>query len=387
MIWTSRIAEFKNLEKAWRMVKASGGGAGIDGITIENFENQSTARLEAIAQKLKRDRYRFSRLRPAFIPKNDGTQRRLSIPTIDDRIVLQSIRLVIEPICEPHFHDCSHAYRPGRGTFTAMEQVAQGLQSGLHYVLESDIRQFFDSIRHKNLLQLLAAIDPKLIKTPSLVSSLNISCGWRGATKGVAQGSPLSPLLANVALIEFDREMVQSGLRIIRYADDFLVLCDSAAGCEFAQQHASKNLAKAGLELHPGKTQIVDSRSSSFSFLGFEIHPDRIIPSQNNLADLRSGLAAWCNPHLEIGWLERIERINGLLRSFAWYYHQTDSRRLFWSLDELVLEQLESIEGQVANVSTGWRGRLLRISEMRNVSWRGQTKGKDKKQSWNGYGR
>ncbi len=163
-------------------------------------------------------------------------------------------------------------------------------------------------------------------------------------------------------------------------------LSDSIALAEQVLDMIKQELRTLGLEINPDKTCIVDSRHASFSFLGFEFHPDRIAPDGNNIAKLRDGIAALCNPHVQNSWESRIVAINSLLRSFAWYYHQTDSRRLFWTLDQSVSDSLVELEAQIGAPQKPWREQIVRMSRMREVSWRGTGKSKRKTPGWNGYG-
>jgi len=386
MNWLARFGNLKSLTHAWNSVRASDGCAGCDGQEISDFSKNNQQLLEHISKRILADRYSYSRLRLAKIPKSGGKLRKLGIPTISDRIVLQSIKRNIEPECERHLLPCAHAYRPKRGIHTALTDISTLMGQGFSFALESDIQTFFDSISHQHLRAELGQINRDFPKLKLVRGALTMSTGMWAAKKGISQGSPLSPLLANVALIDFDREMIGAGHRLIRYADDFIVLSRTSAGSEQALKDAEKLLRKMKLRLHPEKTHLLDSRRESFRFLGFEFHPDRIVPTAENLAELRSGIVAWSNPHASFDWHQRIERINGLLRSFAWYYHQTDSKRLFWSLDTFVLEQLEQLESKVECPEHGnWRSRIIRISEMREISWRG--KRGSKKRGWNGYGK
>jgi group II intron reverse transcriptase/maturase len=384
MKWNERFATLKSLHQAWKSVRQAGGGAGVDGISLDNFRLHADQQLSQMSQQIIKGRYRFSRLRVAKLPKPNGQLRTLGIPTVADRIVLQSIRQSIEPECDRHMSSCSHAYRPARGAMTALADVAESIRAGYHFVLESDIAAFFDSIHHRSLLMALKQIDRDLAQEDLICKSLAMSAGIWAARKGISQGSPLSPLLSNVALIDFDRQMTRAGHRLVRYADDFVVLGRSAAETESAKTLAVKLLKSIQLTLHPEKTRAIDSRQNSFTFLGFELHPDRIVPTAKNLSELRSGVLACCNPHVSISWGERIERINALLRSFAWYYHQTDSKRIFWSLDAFVIDQLNDLATSLGLDDESWRARLVRMSDMREVSWR-SSKGK-KCRGWNGYG-
>jgi RNA-directed DNA polymerase len=381
---TESAAAEEVLLRAWRMVRSAGGAAGSDRQEIEQFALQEKKELTDIRDRMRKGKYQYSRLRYAPIPKSNGKFRELGIPTIRDRIVLQAIKLVLEPDCEKHMSDCSHAYRAQRGAMTALAAIEEGMRRGRPFVLETDIRQFFDSIRHTGLWRQLVAIDARVQKCPLVRAAMTLSTGWWPARKGVAQGSPLSPLLANVALIEFDRNIHRDEWTVVRYADDLVLLCHTHEEAAQALTTVERELKKIGLEIHPDKTRIVDGRAESFSFLGFEFHPDRIVPSGGNLSELRDGISAWCNPHSGHSWDERMERINGLLRSFAWYYHKTDASRLFWSLDEFVAEQLAALELAIGSPEHPWRNRIVKMSQMREATWKGSRR---KGRGWSGYGK
>jgi RNA-directed DNA polymerase len=377
------FADTKRLHEAWQAVRRADGAAGVDRISIDEYHRDATVSLESIRQRLIADKYRFSKLRYAVVPKASGGERKLGIPTVSDRIVLQSMRLALEPDFEKVMLPCSHAYRQERGSQTALADIRIGLQDRLVYVVETDIRNFFDNIRHRPLLVQMTRVEPRMRTCRLLRDAMSMSAGLFPARKGIAQGSPLSPLLANISLMEFDRMICSPSTRMVRYADDLVVLCQTQSEADRAYQHIAKELSKIGLEMHPDKTRIVDSRRESFSFVGFEIHPDRIVPSSSNVSELKSSILGWCNPNLEENWPTRIERINGLLRSFAWYYHQTDSGRLFMGLDQFAREQLDTLQAVVKPAPNGWEDQLVRIGTIRDVVW----KGSKKRKGWNGYGK
>lgn len=220
MKWNERFATLDSLHRAWKSVRLAGGGAGVDGISLDNFRIHADQHLLQISQQIIKRRYRYSRLRVAKLPKPNGQLRTLGIPTIADRIVLQSVRQSIEPECDRHMLPCSHAYRPAHGAMTALAEIAESIRAGYHYVLESDIASFFDSIHHRSLLTTLKQINRELAQEELICKALTMSAGAWAARKGISQGSPLSPLLSNVALIDFDRQMTQAGHRLVRYADD-----------------------------------------------------------------------------------------------------------------------------------------------------------------------
>ena len=372
------------LENAWSAVRRAGGASGSDSITLDGFQSDLDRNLDRIQDRVGRDAYRFSRLRTAVIPKPMGGERRLGIPTVSDRIVLQSVKSVVEPRLEATMLPCSHAYRANRGSHTAMDDCRAALQAGRTWVIDTDIRNFFDSISHRHLTAALNSIDPQLRDSRLLANAIRLSGSLFPARKGVAQGSPLSPLLANVALLDFDRSISDRFGSLIRYADDLLLLCSDEKSANAGLGRIRLELKKIGLELHPDKTRITDSKRTSFRFLGFEIHPDRIVPSAENLMELKSSIVGWCNPQLPLDWDIRIDRINGLLRSFAWYYHQTDSGRIFMSLDHFVREQLSELEKTVPSRAFDWSNKLISIPTVRDVVWK-SAKSKKTTPRWGGY--
>ena len=163
-----------------------------------------------------------------------------------------------------------------------------------------------------------------------------------------------------------------------------MLLCSDEKSANAGLGRIRLELKKIGLELHPDKTRITDSKRTSFRFLGFEIHPDRIVPSAENLMELKSSIVGWCNPQLPLDWDIRIDRINGLLRSFAWYYHQTDSGRIFMSLDHFVREQLSELEKTVPSRAFDWSNKLISIPTVRDVVWK-SAKSKKTTPRWGGY--
>lgn len=381
---SERCADRKRLRQAWGIVQTAGGGAGVDRQTLETFSQDLERHLLELEQQLRGQNYRFSRLRVAMLPKANGKKRRLGIPTVRDRIVLQTIKMCIGPRCESQMHESSHAYRPGRSAMTALESINRSLRKGARFVFETDIAAFFDSIQHRPLREKLAHIEPHTRASRLVQQSMTLSPHrWR-ARKGLSQGSPLSPLLANVALTDFDHELEHCEGTMIRYADDLLVLCHSAAAADQAEATIRRLLREIGLTLNAEKTSTIDSHSENFQFLGFDFRPDRIVPDSKNLVRLRSGIAAWCNPHLDDGWRSRIENINQLLRSFAWYYHRTDATRLFLTLDSFVHQSLVELEKTIGAPHHPWEETLVKMSAMREVGWRGK-KSKKKSRRWNGY--
>jgi RNA-directed DNA polymerase len=372
------------LNTAWKMVRAAGGSAGRDGVTIQDLKKLMPVKLEQISKQVASGNWQFQRLRSAVIPKENGESRKLGIPSVADRIVLQAIRLNIEPFCESQFHDSCHAYRPRRGAETAIDSLAQAMSSGFVFVAETDIRYFFDTIRHQHVIEMLRELAPEYSRSWLLQSALRINAGFWPTKKGLAQGSPLSPLLANVALIQFDRTVSSHGARLIRYADDMLMLATSQQKAEQTLNLASKTLQPIGLSLHPKKTRVLDSRTEEFEFLGFRFQPDRVAPTTQNWNRLHEEIRRLCSVDTQMAWNERIDRINGLLRSFAWYYQKADCGRMLWNLDHFIREQIKGLSTVTGQPKDSVLQKLLTASQLRDARSSGQPKRSGRR--WNSYG-
>ena len=261
------------LKSAWRAVRRAAGGPGVDSQTIDDFRADADKNLLQIKKQLQSE-YRFHRLRRVEMQKPGGGTRILGIPTVVDRIVLQAIRFQLEPHFEPLMSNSSHAYRPRRSAHSALHQVKHALTAKQTVVIETDVRKFFDSIDHSVLLAQLKVIIPEYAPSKLLRGALEMSDrSWLfrllvSQHKGVAQGSPLSPLLANLFLRPFDRAVGQvNSSTLVRYADDLVVLCREQELATSLLAQIKSELRKLKLELHPDKTRITDATANSFCLL------------------------------------------------------------------------------------------------------------------------
>jgi RNA-directed DNA polymerase len=275
-----KVYALPNLQRAWQQVAKNGGAAGVDGMTLARFRQHLDERLPALAADLRNKTYRPQPVRRVFIPKAGGGQRPLGIPTVRDRIVQQALLQVLSPIFEAKFSGRSHGFRPRRGCATALSVVDQAVKYGYAWVVDADLMAFFDTVDHDRLIAALneEVADGSVLNLITRLLKAGVSLPETDAVEptewGTPQGGPLSPLLANVYLHRFDERMVQAGVGLVRYADDFVLFAKSESEARAALSLAQEVLeGELGLRLHPEKTQ-VRSVADGFEFLGFHYFRD-----------------------------------------------------------------------------------------------------------------
>jgi RNA-directed DNA polymerase len=337
----------RNLWAAFQQVAKNDGVAGVDHVSVQEFESRTPDNIWDLEDALRAGTYRPQSVKRVHIPKLGTNEKRpLGIPTVRDRVVQAAIVNVIEPIFERDFAEQSFGFRPGRGCKDALRRVDQLIKSGHHYVVDADLKSYFDTIPHNPLMERLKtriADGPLLTLIESFLkaSILDEMSEWNPEA-GAPQGAVLSPLLSNIYLDPMDHLLAQSGFEMVRYADDFVILCRTPEEAQQALEMVRQWVTENGLTLHPVKTKIVDVRNEGFDFLGYHFIATHHWPRKKSIAKLKDSLRVKTRRNSGNSLKYIIAGVNQTLR--GWFnYFKHSLRNTFEPLDGWTRMRLRSI--------------------------------------------
>ena len=357
----------RTLERAWEKVRSNAGGSGVDRVTIERFAKDCPRGLLDLKEQLRQARYHPLPVKRVWIPKPGTTEERpLGVPAVRDRIVQTALRMVIEPIFEHQFAEQSYGFRPGRGCKDALRRVQTLLNEGCTWIVDADLKSYFDTIPKDRLM---SRVEERIAdsRVLSLVRGyldqavMEELVRYEPTGRGTPQGAVISPLLANLYLDPLDHLLAASGVQMVRYADDFVLLCRSEEAAQAALARVQTWVQDNGLTLHPEKTRIVDAtQPGGFDFLGYHFERGYRWPRRKALDRLKDKVRDHTPRTSGVSLEATIVRLNQVLR--GWYgYFQHSHRTTFPSIDGYVRVRLRAIMRK----RTGRRGRARLLDQQR----------------------
>ena len=338
----------RTLKAAWTKVQANKGAAGVDGQSVERFESRAGEYLAELGAALKDGSYRPEAVKRVEIPKGDGKTRPLGIPTVKDRIAQTAVKMAIEPVFETAFCEGSYGFRPGRGCKDALREVDRLLKDGFCFVVDADIKSYFDTIPHERLMQRVEekVSDGRILE---LIRSWLKQDILKGAerwtpTGGTPQGAVISPLLANIYLHPLDVLMAARGYRMVRYADDFVILCKSRMEADAALAEVRVWVEANGLELHPDKTHVGDCRvpGEGFEFLGYRFEAGMRLVRKKSMDRLKEKIREKTRRTVGKSLFQVIADLNPMLRGWVEYFKHAH-HNTFSTLDGWIRRRLRAI--------------------------------------------
>lgn len=332
-LW-DKVLDARNLQTAFWSVWRNAGAPGVDGQSVRQFDAHAEAELARLREELHSKRYRRQPARRVWIPKPGTTEQRpLGIPAVRDRTVEAALRHVLEPIFERDFAEHSYGFRPGRGCREAVGRVEELLGEGRAWCVDVDLKSYFDTIPHERLMALVEqrVADGSVLAllTQSLKAGvLEELKGWQPTERGTPQGAVVSPMLANLYLNPLDHEMVRRGWEMVRYADDFVVLCRTKEAADAVLAFLGDWTTAAGLTLHPTKTRIVNVTSEGFDFLGWHFRGNKKWPRKKSVQKLQDKLRPLTRRTNGRSLSDIIAKANPTLRGWHGYFRDSVPTRL-----------------------------------------------------------
>lgn len=342
-----KLYPIATLAAAFTQVQANDGAAGVDHVSIEDYAANLETNLARLSESLRTGTYRPQAIRRHYIPKPGSQEKRpLGIPTVQDRVVQTALRMLLEPIYERDFAAQSYGFRPNLGCKDALRRVDELLKAGYVHVVDADLKSYFDTIPKDRLLALVAGkvADRRVLALVEAFLGQSVLEGGQEWTpeQGTPQGAVISPLLSNIYLDPLDHLMTRSGFEMVRYADDFVVLCRSPEEAAAALETVRAWTAQAGLTLHPVKTRLVDARTDGFEFLGYRFEAGKRRPRAKSLTKIRDTIRAKTRRTAGRSFARVIETLNPTLRGWFGYYRHSRPAT-FRIMDGWVRRRLRSL--------------------------------------------
>jgi RNA-directed DNA polymerase len=348
-----QLTSKENLHQAFRRVKANNGTPGIDGQTVEQFETQREENLQLLRRELRDETYRPQPGRRVMIPKNGTSEMRpLYIPTVKDRVVQTALLMVLEPLFEPDFAECSYGFRKGRGCHDALRQVIALLNEEYTHVVDVDIRKFFDNINHETILGFIRKKIEDEQTLRFIKATLKAGVLKGGLTTepelGTPQGGPISPLLANTYLNPLDHLMVGFNYKMIRYADDAIILCQNHQQAKEALNKVREWLNTVGLSLHPTKSRILEvTDPGGFNFLGYRFQNNLRSPRPENVTKLKDKIKDTVHVHETTNLNQVISKIDEITRGWYQHFQLCNDPKPFQEIDYWVWLRLTAAQEEI----------------------------------------
>ncbi len=343
-----RVYERRRLQAAWQQVSKNAGAAGVDKVTVEAFERQAEKNLELVRGKLEAGIYRFKPARRAEIPKPGSIKKRkLGIPTVMDRVVSQSMNLVMEEILDPKFTKSNYGFRRGKNQHQAIGHMRQIIGEGYGWCASIDLKSFFDEIPHGLILKLIRRNirDEKFLTlvARALKAGVMTETGLVKSGQGTPQGSPLSPILSNLVLNELDQRLEARGHKYVRWADDFLIFLKSERAARRVMESTTRYLEEElGLPVNREKSQV--GRSHQMPFLGFQILRGKIRVSGKAKTKFREKVRELTKRNNPLSMYRIIQELNERLRGWMAYFGVQEFRRPIEELDWFIRSRLRSMQ-------------------------------------------
>lgn len=383
-VWYSlygRLLSETALQSALTKVKRAKGAPGIDGQTIADFAENKDQELSLLLRELKDKSYRPLPVRRVVIPKLNGGERKLGIPAVRDRVVQQVLLDALQPVYEPYFHPSSFAYRPGRSCHDAIAKVAMFTRKyDLNWVVDLDLSKCFDTLDHDLILKCFRRriADGSILRLLTLFLKSGVMCegNWQASEVGSPQGGVISPLVANVYLHEFDMEMKKRGHRIVRYADDILVLKNSKSGATNALKQCRSILeGRLKLKVNEQKTTI-RTLSKGIPYLGVVIQAHRVLIQKSALRRLKTQVKATTRRNSPVNLEKVIRDLNPVIRGFANYFRVAHCKKQLQALSEWIRRRLRAKQLKLWKKPSRLHRRLRQLGykgefkSIRMSSWR-----------------